>query len=461
MGQRLLAGEVFAGYRIERLLGVGGMGEVYLARDRSLPRPVALKLLGVTVARDPGVRARFQREADLAARLSHPNIVTIHDRGETEERLWIAMEFIDGSDAGRLVRSGPVAPDVAVDIIGTVAQALDFAHEAGVLHRDVKPANILLTNARPSRVLLTDFGIAKALDETMGATQTGEVYASLQYAAPEQLDPDIRVDQRVDVYSLGCTLFHLLTGQLPYRATNTAQLIHAHLHRPIPAPSTVNPTVPKGFDKVIATALAKDPADRYSTCGELADAAARVLAPATPAPIVHPPRRWPRIIALAATVLAAAATTGVYLYNSSSPDNFTEAARDAACAYARTISTFDIKTPADAAAFDRQVDAGATSRWISYIQGARTTLDNSMIAVQARSEVHDLQCTVNNSTADHAQITAFVTATVSNANDHTGKTKVTGLVMTMKKVDGRWLCDDMSNTEINALTTAPTPPPTK
>ncbi|MGW4352459.1 serine/threonine-protein kinase, partial [Nocardia sp. NPDC004582] len=277
VGRELVAGAVFAGYRIERLLGAGGMGEVYLAQDRSLPRPVALKLLGQAVSHDPAMRARFRREADLAARLTHPNIVTTHDRGENDDRLWIAMEYVAGTDVERVLRAGPMPPPEAVSIVTAVAKALDHAHRSGVLHRDVKPANILLAPGQPGRIVLTDFGIAKALDETGGLTRTGEVYASLRYSAPEQLDPAARVDQRADVYALGCTLFHLLTGRVPFPATNSAQLMYAHMHLAAPAPSQVNPLLPKGFDAVLATALAKVPERRFATCGALAAAAARAL----------------------------------------------------------------------------------------------------------------------------------------------------------------------------------------
>ncbi|NUS95426.1 MAG: serine/threonine protein kinase, partial [Nocardia sp.] len=235
------------------------MGEVYLAADRDLPRPVALKLLDRARTADPEVAARFRREADTAARLAHPNIVAVHARGEQDGRLWIAMEYVDGTDAGELLRAGPPTPERAVRIIEATAAALDHAHRRGILHRDVKPANILLTRSTPEHVLLADFGIAKSLDESVGLTRTGEVFASLRYAAPEQFT-DAAIDHRADIYALGGTLHHLLTGSHPYSGTTSAQLIHSHLNAPVPAPSRHRGDLPEAFDAVIARAMAKDPA---------------------------------------------------------------------------------------------------------------------------------------------------------------------------------------------------------
>jgi serine/threonine protein kinase len=285
---QLQHGEVFAGYRIERLLGVGGMGAVYLAHHPHLPRLVALKLLNPALTDNEDVRTRFLREADVVARLEHNNIVTVHDRGTQDDQLWIAMQYIEGTDAAEPLRNGPMQPDRAVRIVGETADALDYAHELGVLHRDVKPANILLARPRggkPERVLLADFGIAKALDETGGLTRTGTLLASLQYAPPEQLDATTTLDYRVDVYSLGVTLFHMLTGALPYPGTTAAQLIHGHLSLPIPraslrAPGQVSP----GLDAVIERAMAKNRNDRYGSCGELARDARLALAPPSPPP---------------------------------------------------------------------------------------------------------------------------------------------------------------------------------
>ncbi|MGV9664324.1 serine/threonine-protein kinase [Nocardia niigatensis] len=281
MGRTLAQGQVFAGYTVERLLGVGGMGEVYLAKDRDLPRSVALKLLASGKADDSEVRARFLREADTAARLSHPNIVAVYARGNDEHRLWMAMQYVEGTDVSAILRDGPVRPDHAVRIIGETARALDHAHRAGVLHRDVKPANILLAWGPDQRVYLADFGIAKAVDHTSALTRTGEMYASFQYAAPEQFELRGDTDHRADVYALGCTLFHMLTGRLPYPGESTAQLVAAHLSADIPRPSLVHTTVPTAFDAVIDRALAKNRDQRFGSCGELAAAAAQALTATT------------------------------------------------------------------------------------------------------------------------------------------------------------------------------------
>ncbi|WP_433666457.1 protein kinase domain-containing protein [Nocardia sp. CA-136227] len=276
MGGTLEPGENFAGYQILRKLGAGGMGAVYQARDRDLPRFVALKLLTL-----PGGerehRARFQREADTVARLQHPNIVTVYARGEDDDRLWISMTFVDGSDVARALREGPMHPARAVRIIAETAAALDHAHDTGILHRDVKPANILLAEGRPERAVLTDFGIAKSLDESRQLTQNGEILASFQYAAPERLTRPEEADRRADVYSLGCTLFHMLTGEAPYPGQNVGQIIYGHAYEPVPMPSDRNPTLPRGFDELIARAMAKDPERRFDTCTHLAWAASRIL----------------------------------------------------------------------------------------------------------------------------------------------------------------------------------------
>ncbi|MGB6206851.1 serine/threonine-protein kinase, partial [Mycobacterium sp.] len=204
----LTVGSVVAGYRIERLLGTGGMGAVYLAANPTLPRRDALKVLSAELSLDPDFRARFIREADVAASLDHPQIVSVYSRGHTDDgQLWIAMQFVDGTDADAALRAGAMTPQRAVHIIAEVAKALDFAHAHQVVHRDIKPANFLLsgTPGPGERVLLGDFGIARALDD-VGLTATGSVVATVAYAAPEVLS-GLRFDGRADIYSLGCTLF--------------------------------------------------------------------------------------------------------------------------------------------------------------------------------------------------------------------------------------------------------------
>ena len=274
----LSAGFVFAGYRIERVLGAGGMGTVYLARDPDLPRSDALKVLSTELSRDADFRARFIREADVAAALEHHNIVSIHRRGEFEGQLWIAMQFVDGTDADAALRAGTMTPARAVYIIGQVAKALDYAHQRGVVHRDVKPANFLLSGpvGPEERVLLGDFGIARAFDD-VGLTVTGSVTATVAYAAPEVLAGQA-VDGRADLYSLACTLFRLLTGRAPFATANgSAAVMAAHLHAPPPKVTDVMPGLPAQLDQVIATAMAKDPALRFSSARSLAEAASAAL----------------------------------------------------------------------------------------------------------------------------------------------------------------------------------------
>ncbi|WP_026342910.1 serine/threonine protein kinase PknE [Nocardia sp. BMG111209] len=285
----LEAGSVFAGHTIERVLGVGGMGVVYLARHPRLERSIALKVLSTNVSEDGRVRAKFEREATLAARLDHPDIVPVYDRsGPDSDTLWISMKHVPGGDVAQLLArsGGPLPPPRAVRLITGAAYGLDYAHQHGVLHRDVKPANILVEQDErgQERAVLTDFGIARAFDEA--ETTTGTT-ASFAYVAPERLRGE-PVDTRADVYSLGCTLYEMLTGSTPFPRTAPGAMIAAHLNEPPPRPSLARPGLPTGFDAVIATALAKRPADRYPTCVALAEAAQRVLDEASRRTVVNP-----------------------------------------------------------------------------------------------------------------------------------------------------------------------------
>ncbi|WP_416563354.1 protein kinase domain-containing protein [Nocardia testacea] len=281
-------GDDFAGYAIRRRLGVGGMGMVFLARHPRLPRLVALKLLNPDLYSDREIRLRFERESELAGRLEHPNIVTVYDRGAEGKQLWISMQYVPGSDAS-LVDLHVLDPRRAVQIVADTGIALDFAHANGVLHRDVKPGNILLAKppiGQPERVLLTDFGIAGVRDAETTIAAADTITATLAYAAPEQLT-GAKLDHRGDQYSLACTLFWLLTGSGPYRGNNPAELIQAHLTAPVPRLTRIRPGLPPGLDEVLARALAKNPADRFLSCAEFATAAARALRP--PGPRGGPP----------------------------------------------------------------------------------------------------------------------------------------------------------------------------
>lgn len=275
----LTSGSMVGGYRIVRELGAGGMGSVYLAAHPTLPRRDALKVLSRELSRDPDFRTRFTREADVAASLDHPQIVSVYDRGQTDDgQLWIAMQFVDGTDADAALRDGTMTPPRAVHIVSQVAKALDFAHSRNVVHRDIKPANFLLSGPADAdeRVLLGDFGIARALDD-VGLTATGSVMATIAYAAPEVLS-GLQFDGRADIYSLGCTLYRLLTGKTPYSGANgPAATMMAHLQQPPPRVTDVVPTLPAALDQVIAVAMAKEPRQRFSSASALASAAAAAL----------------------------------------------------------------------------------------------------------------------------------------------------------------------------------------
>ncbi|WP_216892684.1 serine/threonine-protein kinase [Nocardia alni] len=276
-------GTIVGGYRIERVLGAGGMGTVYLGKHPSLPRMDAIKVLGSELSNNAEYRARFEREANLAAGLDHPNIVSVYNRGEEDGQLWIAMQYVQGTDASAELGRDPRAmtPPRALRICTEVGRGLDYAHRRGLLHRDVKPANFLLSakdGEDDERVLLTDFGVAKSTEDPGELTQTGSFVATIAYASPEQLQ-GMPVDHHADIYSLGCSLYKLLTGQNPYPATQPAMVMMGHLYEPPPQPSATNAALPPAIDQIFARVLAKNPADRYHSCREFTDAAAGVLVP--------------------------------------------------------------------------------------------------------------------------------------------------------------------------------------
>jgi serine/threonine protein kinase len=296
----LRIGETFAGYRILRLLGSGGMGEVYLAEHPRLPRRDALKILPADVSADPEFRSRFNREADLASTMYHPHIVGVHDRGEHGGQLWISMDYVEGPDAVGLIRDrypAGLPRREAIEIIAAVAQALDYAHEKGLLHRDVKPANILLAEELPKsrRVLLADFGIARSMTEIVGLTKTNVAVGTVYYAAPEQL-MGLPLDGRGDQYALAVTAYQLFTGVLPFEHSNPAVIISHHLNASPPPLSQLRPEL-ADLDPVLAVALSKDPGDRFSTCNDFAKAlktaranagsSATSVRPTAPAPVVQ------------------------------------------------------------------------------------------------------------------------------------------------------------------------------
>jgi serine/threonine protein kinase, bacterial len=270
---QLSNGATFAGFTIIRLLGSGGMGEVYLVKHPRLPRNDALKILPADVSADSEFRARFNREADLASALWHPNIVGVRDRGESEGLLWIAMDYVEGTDAAKLLTdrypAGMPQHEVA-EIVTAIADALDYAHENRLLHRDVKPANILLTEPTSGqrRILLADFGIARQADDVSGLTATNMTVGSVLYAAPEQLTGE-PLDGRADQYALAATAYHLLTGQPPFSHSNPAVVIGRHLNTPAPKLADQRSEL-AALDPVMTAALSKDPAGRFNSCQDFA-----------------------------------------------------------------------------------------------------------------------------------------------------------------------------------------------
>ncbi|MBV8965738.1 MAG: serine/threonine protein kinase [Mycobacteriaceae bacterium] len=271
----LAEGQNFAGYTILRHLGSGGMGEVYLAQHPRLPRNDALKVMPTLCSHDHEYRERFKREADIAATLWHPSIVEVHDRGEVDDQLWIAMDYVEGTDAANLLQERyphGMPPDEVVKIITAVAEALDYAHEHQLLHRDVKPANILLSQAESGheRILLADFGIARWLDDATGLTGTNMTVGTVDYAPPEQLMGQ-QLDGRADQYALAATAFHLLTGTPLFQHSNPAVIISQHLTADPPAIGTRRPAL-SDLGPVFSKALAKAPADRYDSCLDFANA---------------------------------------------------------------------------------------------------------------------------------------------------------------------------------------------
>jgi serine/threonine protein kinase, bacterial len=265
----------FGPYRLLRLIGRGGMGEVYEAEDTRKRRVVALKLISAQFSGNPLFRARMQREADAAGRLTEPHVVPIHDYGEINGQLYLDMRLIDGvSLRSMLTAYGPLTPPRAVAIVRQIAAALDAAHATAVTHRDVKPENILIT--RDDFAYLVDFGIARAAADP-GLTQTGMAMGTYNYMAPERFTGD-EVTHRSDIYSLACVLGECLTGAPPYRADSIERLVAAHLMEPAPRPSQLRPgTVPVALDQVIAKGMAKKPEERYRSAGDLAAAALNAL----------------------------------------------------------------------------------------------------------------------------------------------------------------------------------------
>ncbi|GAA1093661.1 Stk1 family PASTA domain-containing Ser/Thr kinase [Tsukamurella spumae] len=277
-------------YDLGETLGFGGMSEVHLARDTRLSRDVAIKILRADLARDPSFYERFRREAQNAASLNHPTIVQVYDTGEAQTSSgplpYIVMEYVDGETLRDVLRrDGTIAPQAAMTWMADVCAALDFSHRNGIVHRDMKPANVMLTRAGEIKVM--DFGIARAMsDPSAGMTQTAAVIGTAQYLSPEQARGD-SVDARSDVYAAGCVIFELLTGQPPFTGDSPVSVAYQHVREDPPTPSAILDTIPPELDSITLKALSKNPANRYQTAGEMRQDLIRVLAGRKPeAPMV-------------------------------------------------------------------------------------------------------------------------------------------------------------------------------
>ena len=328
------ADSIFAGHGIRGEAGRGGMGIVYRATHIALKRDVAMKVISPRVAVDEQFRERFRREAEAAASIQHPNVVPVYDAGEEDGFLYVTMRFVEGVDLAELLRfEGQLAPDRAVQLIAQVAGALDAAHQLGVIHRDVKPANVLIEGQGPAEhALLTDFGLTKHVHSESGLTETGALLGTIDYAAPELLDGS-SVDARTDVYALGCVLYELLIGQVPYPRSNVPARIFAHLEAPVPPVSAQLPDAPPALEAVIRRAMSKRPEDRYASAGELGRAAHAALTQPAETEVAPPPaeaqrpprakgparRRRRRVAGLTALGTVAGVVVGMLLISGDAP----------------------------------------------------------------------------------------------------------------------------------------------
>jgi serine/threonine protein kinase len=355
------------GFVIEAVLGRGGMGVVYRARQRRPARMVALKVIAPDVAHDPEFRARFERESEIAAQIEHPNVIPVHAVGEADGIVYIAMRLVDGTDMASLLAGlGRLEPTRAATIVDQVAQALDAAHARGLVHRDVKPANILIARSSSSEhVYLSDFGLSRHVEASHGVTRSGAFIGTIDYVAPEQVRGE-RVDARTDVYSLGCVLYRALTGQVPFPLDNDLAKLFAHGSQDPPVPSEYVPDLPLAFDAILPRALAKSPDDRYQSAGDLgraavaaagggavpraertvavgaaapADAQTRTQLPTRPQGAVRSPRWWGPIAAASALAALLAVVVVVLLANGrSSPHASSSTAGSLGAVQGQTVS---------------------------------------------------------------------------------------------------------------------------
>ena len=323
----LAPGTLVAGYRVEAAVGAGGMAVVYRARDERLGRPVALKVLPPALAADAGFRRRFAAESRAAAAVDHPNIIPVYEAGQVGRSLFIAMRLVTGGDLrGVLTREGPLPPARAAQFLSRIASALDAAHRAGLVHRDIKPGNVLVDTSpgRPEHVYLSDFGISKGAASSAGLTGTGQFLGTPDYTSPEQVR-GLAADGRADEYALACVTWQLLTGTVPFEREDGMDMLFAHLHEPLPPLDALRPGLPAATGQVLARARAMDPGERYPSCGEFADALRNALGVPPYRPAVPEAESWhPRSAAvLSAHPATAPAGTGSRPAGPGGPDQIT------------------------------------------------------------------------------------------------------------------------------------------
>jgi DNA-binding beta-propeller fold protein YncE len=375
-------GSDFLGYRIEELVGRGGMGVVYRAYDLRLKRTVALKLVTPELALDERFKDRFARETELTMALEHPNVVPIHDAGDVDGRLYLAMRLVEGTDLRALLaREGALEPARALAICGQVANALDAAHHKGLVHRDVKPSNVLLD--ANEHVYLADFGLTRRLEEQGAQAGEGRSVGTPAYLAPELIEGN-PVDRRADVYSLGCLLFECLTGSVPYRRASRLAAAWAHLEEEPPSASGRDSNLPAALDAVIRKALAKDPDDRYPTCGALIVAAEQALG-LRQRPIVR--RRTVLLVVAAGIAVALAAALAVALVTRE------DGAKTVPIVRANSLVRIEPATNAISAVTDvgqapMAAAAGGSSVWVyNHLDGTVSEIDARTAEVRQTTDV--------------------------------------------------------------------------
>jgi serine/threonine protein kinase len=315
MSPVVLPGSTFAGYRVEDVLGRGGMGVVYRAVQLGLERPVALKVIASDVGADASFRERFMRECQIAASLEHPNVLPVYEAGEVDGTLFLSMRYVASGDLGALLDGEPLPLQRALALVVQVADALDAAHERGLVHRDVKPSNVLVDRSGGfERAYLADFGLAKMSRSQSSLTHTGQLVGTLDYVAPEQIRGE-RVDARSDVYALTCLLYEMVTGKVPYAKDDDLAKLWAHMYEPVASPSALVPHLTPALDQVVQRGMAKEPENRYGRAGDLAQAALASVPSATAEAPTRSVHRLPRTARprRSKLVFAALTATGVVL----------------------------------------------------------------------------------------------------------------------------------------------------